>query len=313
MKNIKLKLAYAFFAVVLVVTVVLIFIFTKNIKMAEGTVAYNMYYINGNTNTLEEEKRIINLVDDNTLMFNTVVDEFASGPKNSNQGLILPPEFKIIDKRHKDNTAYIDLAEGYDSLAPNLKVLCTGALVYTLTDMSFIDNVCVSVEGTPITDSGGEAYMFSRNNVKNNPSIDPDKTDRQTVKLYFADNTGAKLVAEERSIEVKQSLTLENQIVEQLIEGPERNSLNPTIPSSTSIKDIKTEEGICYVNLTQAFLRNNSPVNSEKITIYSIVNSLTELDNVNKVQFLIEGEKINEYKGDIDFSKPFERDESLIR
>lgn len=313
MKNIKLKLAYAFFAIVLIVTVVLIFVFTKNVKMAEGTVSYNLYYINGNTNTLEEEKRIINLVDDNTLMFNTVVDEFASGPKNSNQGLILPSDFKIIDKRHKDNTAYINLSESYNSLAPNYKVLCTGALVYTLTDMSFIDDVVISVEGVPLRDSAGNPSIFNRNNVKNNPSIDPDKTDRQTVRLYFADNTGTKLVAEERSIEVKQSLTLENQIVEQLIAGPERNSLNPTIPSGTSIKDIKTEEGICYVNLTQDFIRKNSPLPSEKITIYSIVNSLTELDTVNKVQFLIEGEKINEYKGDIDFSKPFERDESLIR
>ncbi len=313
MKNIKLKLAYVFFAVVLVITVVLIFVFTKNVKIAEGTVAYNMYYINGSTNTLEEEKRVVNMVNDDTLMFNTVVDEFASGPKNSNQGLMLPPKFKITDKRHKDNTAYIDLAGSYNSLEPNLKVLCTGALVYTLTDLSFIDDVVISVDGAPLKDSSGNTSIFNRNNVKNNPSIDPDKTDRQTVKLYFADNTGTKLVAEERSIEVKQSLTLENQIVEQLIAGPERNSLNPTIPSSTSIKDIKTEEGICYVNLTQAFIRNNSPLPSERITIYSIVNSLTELDTVNKVQFLIEGEKINEYKGDIDFSKPFERDESLIR
>lgn len=51
----------------------------------------------------------------------------------------------------------------------------------------------------------------------------------------------------------------------------------------------------------------------EKLTIYSIVNSLTEVNTVNKVQFLIEGEKINEYNGDMDFSKTFERNNELIR
>ncbi len=310
-KNIKQVLVYAVLAVIIITVVVLIFVHTKNVKLAEGTGTYNMYYINANTNTLEAEKRVVNLVNDNTLMFNSIVDEYASGPKNSNSGLILPPEIKIADKRYMDSTAYIDLGEGYNSLAPNLKVLCTGALVYTLTDLSFINNVCISVEGVPVTDNKGETFVMNRENVRNNPSIDPEKTDRQTVKLYFADNSG-KLVAEERSIEVKQSLTLENQIVEQLIAGPKRSSLSPTIPSSTQIKDIKTEDGICYVNLTQAFIRNTSP-STEKITIYSIVNSLTELDNVKKIQFLIEGEKLSEYGGDIDFSKPFERDSSLIR
>ncbi len=311
MKNIRQVLIYAVLAAIIVTVVVLIFVHTKNVKLAEGTGTYNMYYVNAGTNSIEAEKRVVNLVNDNTLMFNSVVDEYASGPKNSNSGLTLPPEIKIIDKMYIDNTAYINLGGGYNTLAPNLKVLCTGAIVYTLTDLSFINNVCISVEGVPVTDSSGEAFVMNRENVKNNPAIDPEKTNRQTVKLYFADNSG-KLMAEERMIEVKQSLTLENQIVEQLIAGPERSTLSPTIPPSTRIKDIKTEEGICYVNLTQAFIRNTSP-STEKITIYSIVNSLTELDNVNKVQFLIEGEKLNEYGGDIDFSKPFDRDESLIR
>lgn len=311
MKNIRQILIYGILAAVVVTVVVLIFVHTKNIKLAEGTGTYNMYYINAGTNTIEPEKRVVNLVNDNTLMFNSVVDEYASGPKNSNSGLILPPEIKIIDKMYMDSTAYIDLGGGYNTLAPNLKVLCTGAIVYTLTDLSFINNVCISVEGVPVKNDSGENFVMNRENVKNNPSIDPEKTDRQTVRLYFADNSG-KLVAEERIIEVKQSLTLENQIVEQLIAGPERSTLSPTIPPSTQIKDIKTEEGICYVNLTQTFIRNTSP-STEKITIYSIVNSLTELDNVNRVQFLIEGEKLNEYGGDIDFSKPFDRDESLIR
>jgi len=48
------------------------------------------------------------------------------------------------------------------------------------------------------------------------------------------------------------------------------------------------------------------------LTIYSIVNSLTEINSVKKVQFLIDGEKISDCKGHLDFSKPFERNEALI-
>ena len=46
--------------------------------------------------------------------------------------------------------------------------------------------------------------------------------------------------------------------------------------------------------------------------IYSIVNSLTELGNINKVQILIDGE-MNIHLGEYDLSTPFERDLDMIR
>ena len=44
----------------------------------------------------------------------------------------------------------------------------------------------------------------------------------------------------------------------------------------------------------------------EKMTIYSIVNSLTELKEIDKVQFLIEGEKVKEFKGNFRFNNAFQ-------
>jgi germination protein M len=133
------------------------------------------------------------------------------------------------------------------------------------------------------------------------------------VKLYFVDASGEKLVAEERSIEVKQSLTLEYQIVDQLLAGPEDSSFKSTIPAETKIKDIKTEDGICYVNLSGEFINKNAgSEQSTALMVYSIVNSLTELENVNRVQFLIEGEKVEGIHSNFDFSKPFDRNQQIL-
>lgn len=316
MGKIKKWFIYGVLAVLAVCVVSLIFIYTKNIKMAEGTETFNMYYINLNTNTLEIEKRAINSVSDQKLMFNTVVEEYFAGSKNANLGLSLPKEFKVNDKRYSGSTAYIDIAASYNDLPSNLKILSMGSLIYTLTDLNFIDNVCVTVGGIPIMDRKNENIaVFNRTTVMNNPTVSPEKTNWQVLLLYFADQEGKKLVCQQRGIEVKQSQSVEYQIVEQLISGPDKSSesnLAATVPSDTKIRDIKTEEGICYVNLSREFLKKQGNI-SETLIIYSIVNSLTELDTVNKVQFLIEGEKINEYSGDIDFSKPFDRDASLIK
>lgn len=315
MEKFKKYFIYVVLAILAVGVVSGIFIYTKNVKMAEGTDSFNMYYINMSTNTLEIEKRAINSVSDQKLMFNTVVEEYFSGSKNTNLGLSLPKEFKVKDKRYNDSTAYIDLAGSYNDIESNLKILSMGSLVYTLTDLEFINNVCVSVEGIPMVDNSDDIAVFNRDVVVNNPTVNPEKTNWQIVYLYFANKDGSKLVCQQRGIEVKQSLSLEYQIVEQLIEGPDNskgNNFQQTVPADTKIKDIKTEEGICYVNLSRDFIKKKGSI-SEPIIIYSIVNSLTELEGVKKVQFLIEGEKINEYTGDLDFSKPFERNTDFIK
>ena len=48
------------------------------------------------------------------------------------------------------------------------------------------------------------------------------------------------------------------------------------------------------------------------LTIYSVVNSLTELPHIDKVQFLIEGQKVEVFKHMI-FNEPFVRDDEIIK
>ena len=50
-----------------------------------------------------------------------------------------------------------------------------------------------------------------------------------------------------------------------------------------------TKDGICYVNFDSNFLTVVNNVNLD-IEIYSIVNSLTELQGVNRVQILVDGD-----------------------
>ena len=61
--------------------------------------------------------------------------------------------------------------------------------------------------------------------------------------------------------------------------------INPEI----KIFNILTKDGICYVNLDSSFLTVVNNVSTE-VAVYSIVNSLVELDNINKVQILVNGE-----------------------
>ena len=167
----------------------------------------------------------------------------------------------------------------------------------------------MKIEGKEVKKTSGEAIgLMSRENTLINPTISPESKRYEIVSLYFADKTGKKLVKEEREIEISQIQTREKSVVEQLIIGAKEQGHISVIPSDIKIRDVTTtKEGICYVDLSSDSINKiiNGNIN-ERIAIYSIVNSMVSLYNVEKVQFLIEGEKIEETMGHLDYTKPFE-------
>lgn len=127
------------------------------------------------------------------------------------------------------------------------------------------------------------------------------------LKLYFANENATQLVAEEREVALDNEKTKEEMVLDELIIGPKNQELYETLPKETVVLDIKIDDDkLCTVNLNEDFVnKHNGGSTGELFTVYSIVNSLCELDSVDKVKFLIEGETRPEFKGHMDFSKIF--------
>jgi hypothetical protein len=97
------------------------------------------------------------------------------------------------------------------------------------------------------------------------------------------------------------------------MKGPEESGKTAVIPQGSRLLSVETIDGVCRLNLSSEFVDNNpGGTASESVLINSIVNSLTELSYVEKVQFLIEGEKREVYTHAV-FDLPFERNEDFIK
>jgi len=130
------------------------------------------------------------------------------------------------------------------------------------------------------------------------------------TKLYFPDHNAEKLHLELRELLVANNGTA-RAAVEGLIEGPLSN-LAPSIPEGTQLLDISILNGVCYVDFSQAFIDNHiSGSSNDLMTVYSIVNTLTEFNTIDKVQFLIEG-KTGATFGNIVFNEALVRRQDLI-
>lgn len=132
---------------------------------------------------------------------------------------------------------------------------------------------------------------------------------RQTiVSLYYKNKETKELMPEGRVIDSKE--LLENpykKLVELLIEAPKNDKLESAIPEGTKVNNAKIEGDIVYLDLSKEFIENHAGGQEEEsLTIYSIVNTLTELTEVNSVKILIDGKEDESFKdGKINFSEPF--------
>ena len=132
---------------------------------------------------------------------------------------------------------------------------------------------------------------------------------RQTiVSLYFYNSNTKSLVPEGRLIDVKDLIEEPyKKLMELLIEGPQNESLSKTIPEGTIINKIELKGDILYLDLSKEFVDNHSGGEEmESATIYSIVNTMTNLTEVNAVKILIDGEENKAFNDNkIKFDDPF--------
>ena len=122
---------------------------------------------------------------------------------------------------------------------------------------------------------------------------------RQTiVSLYFNSKDTNTLVPEARKIDVKE-LTKEPYLVliNLLIEGPKNDKLERVIPEGTKLNKIEIKEKTVYIDFSKEFVENHKGgAEEESKTIYSIVNTLTQLNEVESVKILIEGKEDQGFK-----------------
>ncbi len=148
------------------------------------------------------------------------------------------------------------------------------------------------------------------------PQVDVNETtitgETTTVSLYFASPDGTGLVEEQRNIAKVEGIARET--INELVMGPAPASgLLPTIPEGTALVDINIkEDGLCRVDFSSELVNNHLGGSTEEtLTVYSIVNTLTQFPTVNEVQIMVDGQFVETLAGHVDVSQALVRNDGL--
>lgn len=75
-----------------------------------------------------------------------------------------------------------------------------------------------------------------------------------------------------------------------LIGGPKNEKLEKNIPEGTKINKLELKENVLWIDLSKELIENHiNDVEKESQTIYSIVNTMTQLNEVEAVRIVIDG------------------------
>lgn len=272
---------------------------------------YQVWYMNQEETSLQCEFHDLQAKTTEGLL-NEALELLMETPSDEAYKSVLPEAVEILGSSLSGGQVTVNFSEGYLSMPKVYEVLVRAAFVRTLCQFPEVVSVSFQVGGEPLLDLNGEeiGFMTAEQFIENTgEEINAYKD--VTLKLYFANETGDRLVPQSMVIKYNSNLSMEKLIVERLIEGPPFEGAYPTIPSDTKLVSTTVKDGTCYVNLDEAFLETVYNV-TESVPVYSIVNSLIENTDVTKVQISINGETNLLYRGSISLGTVFEKNEDLI-
>ena len=198
----------------------------------------------------------------------------------------------IDDFQLKEKQLTITFLSSYYNQDKIDEVLNRAAIVMTLCQLSSVDYVEFYVGDNPLMIDGETVGIMSKLSFLDSVGGE-GYTQEKYVTLYFSSNDGTKMQEITTKLTHDMTVPLARLLIEQLLKGPNEISdantsdVRDTIPAGTKF--------------------------SSGVVVYSIVNTLCELSDVNKVQFTIDGEQ-QEIYGDIkNFTGSFERNLDMVQ
>jgi len=211
---------------------------------------------------------------------------------------VLPDGVEIVSTEQNGKIAKVTMNAAYRAVCGMEKALVDYCIALTMCSIPKIDYVSIYV-GSDLIESrltAGDAVM--KNTVVS--------SDEAGVRVYFPRLTGG-LGYEYRTITVSGDSMPERLIMDELMAGPKSEQLSEALPKSTVPLSVYANGGICSISFAEGFLSDEALTDEDiQLSIYSIVNSLTGLADVDSVQILVEGREVSDIGG-FDLSEPLSR------
>ena len=239
---------------------------------------------------------------------NVLADRYFGGPQDPALVSPFPKGTKLLYYTFQNQCLYLKLSSEFSELTGVDRSLALSCICSTFMQLDGVAVVEIDVEHSLLQEQ--QPHRLTGDDI-----LTVDNTQElveNKLRVYYADSEQRYLIAQE--VKTKLS-TVEEQAayaVSLLVTAPEEDQLRTTLPLQTEILDLSIENGLCTIDFSADFYRNRPQTElGERMTLLSVVNTLTEFPEIESVQFFVEGQVLDAYYK-MDLSLSYTRDESAI-
>lgn len=161
-----------------------------------------------------------------------------------------------------------------------MKKLIIIILVIAITSLSFYG--CTGQESVPPDDE----------------NIDTENQKiTQTIEVFYGYENNEKMISEEREVIYEENEDIYKLALEELIKGPENEQYITNINTETKVHGTIKQNKDLIVDLSREFNSFSGSID-EIIGVGSVVNTMTQFENIERVKILVEGEELTGPSGE---------------
>lgn len=263
-----------------------------------------VYYINDKWTDLSGKKIDVDQLASSENMVDLAMKTLLEGGESADMSTPVP-DGMVYQRYIYDGYGTVNLIFNvdFDSVDAYSVVLSKMAFVKTLSQIEPINTVIYEMVDVVNESNVVKEELHSDSFADMDNIMDSEKE----IRIYMPDSSGQSLV--ERSLTL--DLSAENSLPEQVLQGLKNNYDGTVTPFSDKVvvKNVDIDEGLCTVTFNDVFVKGKDGVD-DNVLVYSIVDSLLELDNIRRVQLKADntGNRLN----GIDLERKFTGDYSYV-
>lgn len=237
-----------------------------------------------------------------------LMSALLAGPADPALQNPFPNGTRLLGAILTDGVLHLDMSSSYGNLTGIGLTLADYCITLTMCQLEDVEEVYITV-------SGNEVAYRSRQQLSPDDVIFTGAEEEPRLMaavLYFPRAAGSGLGFEVRELTLTEDDDLYLSVTQTLMDGPQSGGLRSLMPEGVQLLGVRLDGGICYVNLSAAFVEEApADLQEQDLLLYSLVDTLGNLDAVTAVQLLVEDQMLPQY-GTTRLDQPLEPDFKLV-
>ena len=237
-----------------------------------------------------------------------IVDLYCAGPQDPALETPLPSDTALLSSSLHDDVLTLRFNAALAQLTGAELTIAAGCLAKTFLPLSGAKALILTADGALL--GGDTALTVTLEDL----SLRDDSLDllHAEFPVYYASMDRRHLIRETVTIRHATAEELTMQLLEQLLTPPAGTTLRSALPTGTRFLSVSVANGLCTVDVSREFeSRRFYAMSAQCLSLLSVVNTLTALEEIDRVEFTVEGDLLIRY-GSLSITAPLVRDERCV-